>query len=130
VECAQRVGGKFDKNMRKIQNKLGAQWKSCACSCHTQKFVFICIWLLCFSKWKFEILAADAVAGAILTVTAHFLFFHFHLPPTSCSCPSVSAAFPFVCQLVCLFVCFRNLFTVASSDFQLLDFNTFEVVAH
>lgn len=40
---------------------------------HTQ----ICFYLhlvLCFSKWKFEILAADAVAGAILTVTAHFLF--------------------------------------------------------
>lgn len=39
----------------------------------------ICFYLhlvvvLCFSKWKFEILATDAVAGAILTVTAHFLF--------------------------------------------------------
>jgi len=89
----------------------------------------ICFYLhlvvvLCFSKWKFEILATDAVAGAILTVTAHFLF-------------SISswlrflffvffffAAFLFwllACLFVCLIVCFRNLFTVASSDFQLLD---------
>lgn len=39
---------KFDRNMSNIQNKLGVQWKSCACSCrtatHTNLFLFASAW--------------------------------------------------------------------------------------